>query len=109
MLSTADLAATHTGAIGSRRVRAPAAGHAMPRAALDTPKLLDVDVHELAGARTLVADGLVLAEAAELAHADPGENAADRRQRHPEHFGNLGHAQPPERSDRLDPAFGRAV
>jgi hypothetical protein len=50
---------------------------ALAGAALDAPKLLDVDVDQLARALAFVALGRLEPEAAELAHPDPGQDPRD--------------------------------
>jgi hypothetical protein len=77
---------------------------------VDASELLDVDVDELAGSSALVALRGLQAEPAELAHPDPRQDARDRRERHPEQFGDLGagEAQPAQRGDRLDAVLAGA-
>src|SRR5215217_4988842 len=77
----------------------------------DAPEFLDVDVDQLARSGALVALDRLQAEAAELAHPDPGQDPRDRRQRHRQRFGDLwaGEAQPTQRGDRLDAPFAGAV
>ncbi len=62
-----------------------AARDSLARAALDPAELFDVDVDELAGPSPLIALRGLLAEPAQLAHRDPGEDSRHRRQRHLEH------------------------
>jgi hypothetical protein len=88
----ADALAAVTVAVDERRVvvLAQPVADALARAALDAPELLDVDVDQLAGPRTLVALRGLAPQPAELAHPDPGQDARHRRQRHAEQLGDLG-------------------
>jgi hypothetical protein len=63
----------------------------------DPAELLDVDVDQLAGPVALVALWRLDPDPAELAHPDPGEDARDGRERHPERLCDLRarEAQPP--------------
>src|SRR3954449_1848606 len=56
------------GEVRAGRVPAALAGDAMPGAALDPPKLLHIDMDQLAGPGALVALGRLKTEPAELAH-----------------------------------------
>jgi hypothetical protein len=106
-----DLQAPHALSVGaSARVAAPAR-HPMSGAARDPAELLDVDVDQLARARALVALGRLEPQAPELAHPDPRQHPRDRRERHPEHLGDLGarEAQTPQRRDRLQTPLVGAV
>jgi hypothetical protein len=87
------------------------AAHAPAGATLDAAELLDVDVHELAGARALVAHGLLEAKTAEPAHAHAVQDRRHRRERHLERFRDLGggEAQASQRDDRLHTREGRAI
>jgi hypothetical protein len=88
-----------------------AAADSFAGAALDAAELLDIDVHELAGSGALVANGLLESDPAEPAHADPGQDPRDRRERHPQCLGDLGRseAQAAQLDDRVDAVSGRAV
>jgi hypothetical protein len=68
-------------------------------------------VDQLAGSGALVALGGLQSDPAELAHPDRREDPRDRRERHSQQLGDLGarQAQPPQRSDRLDPPLVGAV
>src|SRR5215208_1939260 len=87
------------------------ASDALAGTTVDPAELLDVEVHQLAGAGALVTDRLVLAEATQAAHPDPSQDPRHRLIGHPQHLSDLGasHPQPPQRSDRLDPIIRRAV
>jgi hypothetical protein len=81
-----------------------APGDAVSGAALDAPELVDVDVDQLAGMAALVAvRRLRWLQPRQLAQPDPRQDARHRGERHREHLGDLrpGHAQPPQRGDRL--------
>jgi hypothetical protein len=75
------------------------------------PSFSGVDVDQLAGPLAFVAPGGLQAQASESAHADPGQDPRDRRDRHVEQLGQLGSgkAQPPQRGDRLDATLVAAV
>jgi hypothetical protein len=88
-----------------------AAADALARPTLDAAQLLDVDMDQLPGPGALIALNGLQAESTELAQSDPRQDPRDRGERHPEALGDLGggHPQPPQRSDRLDPALISAV
>ncbi len=84
----------------------------MAGAILDPAELLDVDVDQLARTLLLIAaDLLDRLQATELAEADPLQHRRDRRGRHLEELGDLrtGQADSPQRLDRLNAIWGRAV
>ena len=99
--------------VGARAVPvlAQATADALAGTALDPTKTLDVDVHELARPRALVAHWALEADPAQPAEAEAAQDARDRRERHPERVGDLGggHAQLAQSDDRLDPLAGSAV
>jgi hypothetical protein len=91
--------AVDAGGVSSAGTACPV-GHADdagPGAAVDPPEFLDVDVDQLARTSSLIALGWLRADAAELAHPDPGEDPRHGRGRHTEHLGDLwaGEPQPP--------------
>jgi len=73
-----------------------AAAPALADAALDPAELLDVDVHELAGSRALIAHAWLASDPSQPAHPDPGQDPGDGRERHRERLGDLGagHSEP---------------
>jgi hypothetical protein len=71
-------------------VLAQAVADALADAALDSAEPLDIDVHELARARALVAARRLQPDSAELAHTQAAQDARDRRERHLECLGDLG-------------------
>jgi hypothetical protein len=73
---------------------APDTGDALARAAVDAPELLDVDVDQLAGPRSLLAVRGLQAQAPQPAHADPLKDPRHRRERHAQAFGDLCPGQP---------------
>jgi len=75
----------------------------MPGATLDSPELFDVDMDQLTRPLTLVALRGLQAEAAELPHPDPGQDARHDRQSHAQELGDLcpREPQPPERGGVL--------
>ena len=79
--------------------------------AFDPAELLDIDVHELAGALALVAPSRLEFEAAEPAHADPGEDAGHGLLAASQQLGDRSpsQAQPAQCGDRLDAFLGGAV
>src|SRR5438876_5132817 len=92
-------------------VLAQTVADALAGTALDPPEPLDVDVHELAGPRALVADRLLEPDPPQPTEAEAAQDAGDRRERHLEHLSDLGRgqAQRAQGDDRLDPLAGRAV
>ena len=88
-----------------------AAAHPLAGPAFDPAELLDVDVHELAGALALVAPGRLKSEATKPAHADPGEDAGHGLLGHRQQLGDRSpsEAKPTQRGDRLDALLGGAV
>jgi len=100
-------------AVDTRRVvmLAQAVADALAGAALDPAEPLDVDVHELAGARALVADRLLEPDPTEPAQPQAAQDARDGRERHPQRLGDLGRgeAQPAQCHDQIDPLLRRAV
>src|ERR671930_2087643 len=75
--------------IGAGGAAASVAERALAGAAFDSTELLDVDVHELARPRALVAERLLEPELAQHAPAEPGQDPGDRRERHRERLGDL--------------------
>jgi hypothetical protein len=69
----------------------------------DAPKLLDVDMDQLARPLALIALRRLKPEAPELAHPQPLADRADRRQRNAQQLAELRRreAQPPQRRDQL--------
>jgi hypothetical protein len=63
---------------------------ALAGTALDAAEPLDVDVHELARARALVAERPLEPDPAEPAQAEAAQDAGDGRERHLERVGDLG-------------------
>src|SRR5215204_3897144 len=71
-----------------------AAADALASAALVPAELLDVDMHELARATALVADGLLETDPAEPAHPASVQDRRDGRERHRQQLGDLGRGHP---------------
>jgi hypothetical protein len=92
-------------------VLAQASAHALAGPALDAAQALDVDVHELAGARALVANGRLQPEPAEPTEPQPAQDAGDGREHHAQRLRDLERrqAQPAQGDDRLHPLARRAV
>ena len=78
---------------------------------VDTPELLDIDVHELARPAAFVAAVGLQPESAQAPHPDPGQDPRDGLLGHPRALGDLGagQPQPPQRGDRLQPALASAI
>jgi hypothetical protein len=78
----------------------------------DPPKLLHIDVDQLAGTLALVAVGwLRRLESRELAKPDPGQDPRHRRRRHSERERDVlpGQAQLAQRGDRADAILAGAI
>lgn len=74
----------------------------------DGTELLDVDVDQLAGPRTLVADRLLEPKPSKAAQPLPGQDPRDRRERHPQRLSDLGRreTQTAQLHDRLEREHG---
>jgi hypothetical protein len=70
-------------------------------------ELLDVDVDQLTRPAPFVALCGLQADAAELAHPNPGQDPRHGRERHAQRLGDLcaSHPQPPQSGDHLDPSL----
>jgi len=79
---------------------------------VDPAELLYIDVEELAWTGALVAVGrLERLQPRQPAQTDPRQDPRHRRERHPEHLGDLrrSHPQTPQRRDQADALLASAV